>query len=181
MYNNKIGGNCDETNVGRYNIAGRQHTDGRIFLMIPVQKSSPSIFQKIFWNYFEPRKLCRWNGHLWATTLRVWSSSGRKTGPAWAGMEPVWILFSYQRLEIKSLSGILFSTQNSEQRLNPKSLITDDGESRRSIGSEIVRKNLTKNRPQSFLELLKLQIWSDENRPNREKFQRSLNLIQKWF
>lgn len=94
-------------------------------------------------------------------------------------MEPVWILFSYQRLEIKSLSGILFSTQNSEQRLNPKSLITDDGESRRSIGSEIVRKNLTKNRPQSFLELLKLQIWSDENRPNREKFQRSLNLIQK--
>ena len=52
MYNNKIGGNCDETNVGRYNIAGRQHTDGRIFLMIQVQKLCPSIFRKVLTKVF---------------------------------------------------------------------------------------------------------------------------------
>ena len=33
MYNEKIGGGCDEQNIGRYNIAGRQHANGQIFLM----------------------------------------------------------------------------------------------------------------------------------------------------
>ena len=99
--------------------------------------------------------------------------------------EPEWNQFGFYFLikdskfkglaEFENFPGYL----NSELRLNPKSLITDDGVNRHSIGSEIVRKNLTKNRPQSFSELLKLQIWLDESRPNREKFQRSLNLIQK--
>jgi len=33
MYNDGIGGVCDDQKVGRYNIAGRQHANGQIFLM----------------------------------------------------------------------------------------------------------------------------------------------------
>ena len=33
MYNEKLGGSCNDQKIGKYNIAGRQHANGQIFLM----------------------------------------------------------------------------------------------------------------------------------------------------